>query len=126
MNGSILLRAAGLLAVLGGVLNGFADYLLQGGLVPRAAVNTYENLATVPYEMVFWGSIIGNAAIPLWLLGFGPFMWRWRPPEDGSPCRPSCSSATGSRFLLGITGPMLCMRLVFRHKPRRRQSLQTH
>ena len=72
MTNSVLLRMAGLLAVVGGVLNGFADYLLQGGLVARAAVNTYENLATVPYEMVFWGSIIGNAAIPLWLLGFWP------------------------------------------------------
>ena len=72
MNGSNLLRTAGLLAILGGVLNGFADYLLQGGLVPRAGVNTYENLATVPYDMVYWGSIIGNAAIPLWLLGFWP------------------------------------------------------
>lgn len=72
MNESTLLRTAGLLAILGGVLNGFADYLLQGGLIPRAAVNTYEHLPHVPYDLVFWGSIIGNAAIPLWLLGFWP------------------------------------------------------
>jgi len=72
MSNSALLRTAGLLAILGGVLNGYADYLLQGGLIPRAAVNTYEHLQHVPYELVFWGSIIGNAAIPLWLLGFWP------------------------------------------------------
>ena len=72
MNDTYLLRAAGMLAIFGGVLNGFSDYLLQGGLIPGAAVNTYENLANVPYEFVFWGSLIGNAAIPLWLLGFWP------------------------------------------------------
>ncbi|MEM6412021.1 MAG: DUF6796 family protein, partial [Pseudomonadota bacterium] len=72
MDNTRMMRIAGILAVLGGVINGFADYLLQGGLILGPAVNTYENLANVDYDLVFWGTIIGNAAIPLWLLGFWP------------------------------------------------------
>ncbi|MEM6901530.1 MAG: DUF6796 family protein [Pseudomonadota bacterium] len=72
MDNTRMMRIAGILAVFGGVINGFADYLLQGGLILGPAVNTYENLANVDYDLVFWGTIIGNAAIPLWLLGFWP------------------------------------------------------
>ncbi len=72
MNDSTLLRTAGILAILGGIANAVSDYLLQGGLIPRAAVNTYDFLPFAPYDLVFIGSIIGNAAIPLWLLGFWP------------------------------------------------------
>ncbi|MEM7100920.1 MAG: DUF6796 family protein [Pseudomonadota bacterium] len=67
-----VVRGAGLLAVAGGVVNAFSDYLLQGGFVTRAAVNTYADLANAPYELVAWGSIVGNAALPFWLLGFLP------------------------------------------------------
>ena len=67
-----LLRAAGLLAVAGGIVNGISDYLLQGGLHPGPGVNTYAQLADAPYDQVFLGSILGNAAIPFWLLGFWP------------------------------------------------------
>ena len=67
-----LLRAAGLLAVAGGIANGVGDYMLQGGPEPGPGVNTYAQLAEAPYDWVFLGSIIGNAAIPLWLLGFWP------------------------------------------------------
>ena len=70
--GSLLLRSAGLLAVVGGLANAFSDFLLQGGFIPRAAVNTYEFLPFTPFDLVFLGSIIGNAAIPFWLLGFFP------------------------------------------------------
>lgn len=70
--GSIVIRTAGLLAVAGGLVNAVSDYLLQGGLVTRSAVNTYEHLPQAPYDLVFLGSIVGNAAIPLWLLGFLP------------------------------------------------------
>jgi hypothetical protein len=66
------MRTAGILAVVGGLANAGSDYLLQGGLIARSAVNTYENLAFTPYDLVFLGSIIGNMAIPLWLLGFFP------------------------------------------------------
>ena len=72
MNGSMLVRSAGLLAVAGGIANGVGDYLLQGGPQPGPGVNTYAQLADAPYDRVFLGSLIGNAAIPLWLLGFWP------------------------------------------------------
>ena len=67
-----LLRAAGLLAVAGGIANGVGDYMLQGGPAPGPGVNTYVQLADAPFDQVFLGSLIGNAAIPLWLLGFWP------------------------------------------------------
>ncbi|MEM9624130.1 MAG: DUF6796 family protein [Pseudomonadota bacterium] len=67
-----IVRTAGLLAVAGGLVNAFSDYLLQGGVFARAAVNTYANLSEAPYDLVALGSIIGNAALPLWLLGFLP------------------------------------------------------
>ena len=72
MSGSPLLRAAGLLAIAGGVANAVADYMLQGGPQPGPGVNTYAQLAVAPYDQVFLGSIIGNAASPLGLLGFWP------------------------------------------------------
>ncbi len=72
MTGTTLLRAAGLLAVAGGIVNGVADYMLQGGPEPGPGVNTYAQLAEAPYDQVFLGSILGNAAIPFWLLGFWP------------------------------------------------------
>ncbi len=71
-SGRTLLRAAGVLAVIGGIANGVGDYMLQGGPAPGPGVNTYAQLADAPYDPVFLGSIIGNAAIPLWLLGFWP------------------------------------------------------
>ena len=46
--------------------------MLQGGPEPGPGVNTYAQLAEAPYEWVFVGSILGNAALPLWLLGFWP------------------------------------------------------
>ena len=74
-----LLRAAGLAAVAGGIANAYADYLLQGGLGHRPGLNTYANLADFPFDLVFDGSLIGNAAIPLWLLGFWPVYVALRP-----------------------------------------------
>ncbi len=68
----VVVRTAGLLAVAGGLVNAVSDYMLQGGFIARAAVNTYEHLPYAPYDLVAWGSIIGNAALPLWLLGFLP------------------------------------------------------
>ncbi|MEM7107576.1 MAG: DUF6796 family protein [Bacteroidota bacterium] len=74
-----LLRTAGVLAVTGGIINGISDYLLQGGLIARAAVNTYENLPNAPFDLVFLGGIIGNAAIPFWLLGYWPVYQALKP-----------------------------------------------
>lgn len=67
MTGSTLLRAAGLLAVAGAVANGVADYLLQGGPQPGPGVDTCAQRADAPYDEVFLGGIVGNAAVPLWL-----------------------------------------------------------
>ncbi|MGH0032533.1 MAG: DUF6796 family protein [Myxococcota bacterium] len=65
-------RLAGFAAIVGGVLNGVADFWLQGGLGVRPGVNTFAYLPQVPFEPVFVGSILGQAALPLWLLGFVP------------------------------------------------------
>jgi hypothetical protein len=78
-NKRFLLRLAGILAILGGFINGISDYLLQGGLIGRAAVNTYEHLPNAPFDLVFLGSIIGNAALPFWLLGFWPLYHALKP-----------------------------------------------
>ncbi len=72
MDSRSLLLVTGGLAILGGVVNGISDYLLQGGLAAGEAINTFENLPAVPYNQIYWGSIIGNAAIPLWMFGFWP------------------------------------------------------
>jgi hypothetical protein len=67
------IRVAGFGAVLGGIANLVADYLLRGGPAPVAAADiTLEALANVPFESVFAGSVLGAAAIPLWLLGLWP------------------------------------------------------
>lgn len=71
--GALAMRAAGCAAVLGGVVNGIADYLLRGGPAPTAGADiTLEALATVPFEAVFAGSLLGAAAMPVWLLGLWP------------------------------------------------------
>jgi hypothetical protein len=67
------LRVAGGLAVLAGIVNAVADYLLRGGPAPVSAAEiTLEALGEVPFESVFAGSVLGVAVIPLWLLGLGP------------------------------------------------------
>jgi hypothetical protein len=67
------IRVAGCAAVLGGIANLVADYLLRGGPAPVAASDiSLETLADVPFESVFAGSVLGAAAIPLWLLGLWP------------------------------------------------------
>lgn len=78
-NKLFLLRIAGILAIIGGIVNGFSDYLLQGGFIQQAAVNTYENLPNAPFDLVFLGSIIGNVAIPFWLVGFWPVYHALKP-----------------------------------------------
>ncbi len=67
-----VVQAAGVLAVAGGLVNAVSDYYLQGGVIARSAVNTYEHLAFVPYDLIALGSIMGNVALPFWLLGFLP------------------------------------------------------
>jgi hypothetical protein len=68
-----LRRLAGVLAVLAGLTNAVADYLLRGGPAPvSGAAITLEALQAVPYDSVFAGSVLGAAVIPLWLLGLWP------------------------------------------------------
>jgi hypothetical protein len=66
-------RVAGILAVLAGLTNAVADYLLRGGPAPASGAEiTLEGLRSVPFESVFAGSLLGAAAIPFWLLGLWP------------------------------------------------------
>ena len=67
-----LIIGFGLLARLGGLINGVSDYLLQGGLRLDEAVNTFEYLPKAPFMDVYWGAVFGLASIPLWLAGLLP------------------------------------------------------
>jgi hypothetical protein len=70
---SLSLRLAGGLAVLAGLANIVADYLLRGGPAPVSGAEiTLEALQSVPYDSVFIGSVLGAAVIPFWLLGLWP------------------------------------------------------
>jgi hypothetical protein len=66
-------RAAGIAAILGGLANFVADYMIRGGPAPTSAsAITLEALGTVPPEMAFAGGVLGAAAIPLWAFGLVP------------------------------------------------------
>ena len=66
-------RAAGVIAILGGATNAVADFLLRGGPAPVAGADiTLPGLADVPFESVHAGSLLGAAAMPLWLFGLWP------------------------------------------------------
>lgn len=67
-----LIITFGLLAILGGLINGVSDYLLQGGLRLDRAVNTFEYLPQAPFMDVYWGAVFGYASLPLWLAGLFP------------------------------------------------------
>ncbi|MGH0034486.1 MAG: DUF6796 family protein [Myxococcota bacterium] len=80
-----MIRIAGCGAVLGGIANGVADSLLRGGPAPAAGADlTLEALANVPFASVYAGSLLGAAAIPLWLLGLWPV---YRALEPAGPRR---------------------------------------
>ena len=69
----LALRACGLAAILGDVLNVVADHMLRGGPAPCSAAEiTFESLGSVPTGIVFTGGVLGAAAIPLWLFGLVP------------------------------------------------------
>ncbi|MEM9648704.1 MAG: DUF6796 family protein [Bacteroidota bacterium] len=67
-----LFKIAGLLAIFGGVVCYVSDHFLRGGIAPGPAIDIVEFLPTVPFEPVLWGSILGYAALPLYLLGLWP------------------------------------------------------
>lgn len=104
MQGSMLLRAAGLLAVAGGIANGVADYMLQGGPKPSPGLNTYAQLADAPFDPVFLGSIIGNATIPFWLLGFWPVYVALKPAGRSLALPPVLLLAYGFSMFAGYHG----------------------
>lgn len=57
----------GFVAVLGGLINAFSDLLLRSGPVSGAAI-THGFMATMPYEQVQTGALVGAAlGIPMWL-----------------------------------------------------------
>jgi hypothetical protein len=71
---------AGSLAVVGGLVNLVADYLLRGGPAPVSAAEIrLDTLGSVPFDSVFAGSVLGAAAIPFWLLGLWPVYEALRP-----------------------------------------------
>lgn len=72
MNKQILFKSAGILAIIGGLICYVSDHLLRGGVGPGPAISFIDALRTAPFGPVYWGSIIGYAALPLWLLGLWP------------------------------------------------------
>ncbi|MGL1958359.1 MAG: hypothetical protein OCD00_13690 [Colwellia sp.] len=72
MKSSKLVLFFGLLAIIGGAINGVSDYFLQGGLRFGQAVNTFAYLPKAPFMDVYWGAIFGYASLPLWLAGLLP------------------------------------------------------
>lgn len=77
-----LVIAAGLASLISGIVNGISDYYLQGGFSSGPGVNTFENLETVPFESVHFGSVVGYAALPLWILGLWPLYHNLKPSGD--------------------------------------------
>lgn len=67
-----LFKTAGLLAIFGGVLTYVSDHLLRGEFAPGPAVGIVEAIRTLPYEPLYWGSLLGYAALPLYLFGLWP------------------------------------------------------
>ncbi len=73
-------RMAGALGVAAGFANTVADYALRGGPRPVAGADiSLEMLVTVPHESVWFGSLLGAAAMPLWILGLFPVYVGLRP-----------------------------------------------
>lgn len=62
-----IIRLAGILSIIGGLLCAVSDLLLGcGGPISGKEV-TLANMALIPYERTLMGAILGVAVIPLWL-----------------------------------------------------------
>ena len=73
-------RLAGIVAVGAGLANAVADYALRGGPRPVAGTDlTLEALGAVPHASIAFGSALGVAAMPLWMLGLVPVYVGLRP-----------------------------------------------
>ncbi|CAM1369944.1 DUF6796 family protein [Tenacibaculum xiamenense] len=69
-----LFKTAGLLAIFGGVLTYISDHMLRGEFAPGSAVGIIDVIRTgkLAYEPLYWGSLLGYATLPLYLLGLWP------------------------------------------------------
>lgn len=67
-----IFKIAGLLSIFGGVVCYVSDHFLRGGVAPGPAIDIVEALPKVPFEPVLFGSILGYASLPLFLLGLWP------------------------------------------------------
>lgn len=74
MKKQILFRTAGFLAIFGGILTYVSDHLLRGEFAAGPAVGIVDAIRTLslPYAPLYWGSLLGYAALPLYLLGLWP------------------------------------------------------
>ena len=74
------IRLLGGLAVAAGFTNAVADYALRGGPRPvSGAAISLEMLGSVPHESIWFGSLLGAAVMPLWILGLFPVYVGLRP-----------------------------------------------
>ena len=63
------IRLLGGVGIAAGLVNAVADYALRGGPRPvSGAAISLEALGSVPHESVWFGSLLGAAAMPLWIL----------------------------------------------------------
>ncbi len=77
---SLALRCAGVAAVVAGLINAVSDYLLRGGPTPVSGAEiSLEALGAVPFDLIFAGSLLGAAVLPLWLAGLWPVYEGLRP-----------------------------------------------
>lgn len=79
------IRAAGCIGVAAGLANAVADYALRGGPKPvsGAEITSGEMLASVSHASLWFGSLLGAAAMPLWILGLVPVYVGLRPAGRG-------------------------------------------
>ncbi len=67
-----LFKIAGFLAILGGIITYISDHLLRGEFAPGPPIGIIDALHTLPYEPLYIGSLLGYAALPLYLFGLWP------------------------------------------------------
>ena len=74
------IRLLGGVGIAAGLVNAVADYALRGGPRPvSGAAISLEALGSVPHESVWFGSLLGAAAMPLWILALLPVYVGLRP-----------------------------------------------
>jgi uncharacterized membrane protein YiaA len=72
-------KVAGFLAIFGGIVCYVSDHYLRGGFAPGPAVGLMEGLEAAPYTPVLFGSILGYAVLPFYLLGLWPLYRALKP-----------------------------------------------